>query len=1246
MNYLICLIIYFAVIVNIDCGSSAPSYTDDFSVVWTGDTDYISNGMSKTVPAINSVSNVLNTLRVFTSRKKNCYIIPAEQGGKVLVVASFYYGNYDQKSSPPSFDLHFDGNYWTTVQTSRTLFEIYEVIYVVKGDSTSICLAQTLPGQYPFISALQVRSLDLDMYNSMDNDRALSLIKRVAYGANQTVGLWRPAVPGDGLIAVTNTESPKILTGYPDYPPEQVLRNAETLTNASNTIILGVTSSPTPIRLYMNLYFSEVARLNFTDKRSFTLYKDGESYSDPILPPFGGFKEVTVTADEVTSDTKFSLDQDGASTLPPLINAKEVFYVSDILTNGTNREDVAGLALLQKTFDVLRDWSGDPCLPAPYSWDWITCNSNSTPRVTALFLSSFGLTGLLPDISSMDFLQTIFTEENDFYICISFSDLNNNSLSGPIPEFLGSLPYLKQLNLANNQFSGPIPASLSKKSNLNLVTPPSTNSGPTSSGSPASGGSSSSEKKSSNKMLFIILGTTIPALVLICVGVICIVVFICCRKKQPADLDSSNYNTAVIGLVTIVLQFPTQLSLGTGVDPCLPTPLDWIECSSGTYPRVTALEMQHNYLTGYIPSFLGNLPYLEEFFYDNPFLNLPTPAQPPSYYYSPPLYGGTPPATPFYTYTPPSSYGGGSPPPPSYTYYSPPSLYGGNPPPPPHYTYRSPYQYQSTPARKKKGSLAAIIGGVAGGLILLGAAVGVFAVFRHKSRVTAAVAQANAGRNLQSQITHGRKLGETNYKDVQGLQKIILAFPILSLTLGTNDDPCLPTRLSWIECSSATYPRVTALDLGNEGLFGFIPDFSIMDALVTIDMSNNALTGNVPSFLGFLPNLEELNLANNLLTGYVPASILQNKNLITDFSGNYALYQLPPPSPQIVSSPPFYGGRSPPPPLYTYYNPPSSYAGRSPPPPPPPYTYQTPYSYQITPAKKKKKSNLAAIVGGVAGGLVLVGAVVGVFAVFQHKSRVAAAVAQANAGGRTSAVSSDGRNLQSHISSFSRVVGGTDSRDVQGLQTLIDQFVTLYLTTGSVDPCLPTPLSWIECNSATSPRVTALYLASANLLGPIPDFSVMDALETIDMQNNALTGNIPSFLGNMPNLKELNLANNILSGNIPSSILQNKKLKTDFSGNSLLQVPSSSSGGTTTTSTTTYTYASTPTRKKKSNLGAIIGGVAGGLTLIGAAVGLFAMFQHKAKVAAAVAQANAEATKPTQFSTGETPLNPAATTRS
>ncbi|PNT06431.2 hypothetical protein POPTR_013G030100v4 [Populus trichocarpa] len=446
--------------VSIDCGASE-SYTDENSITWRGDDDIFQSSFSEVVQSSNTVSHVMSTLRVFTSRKKNCYFISVDKG-PLLVRASFYYGNYDRKLSPPSFDLLIDGNHWTKVITSLDKLLYYEVVYVVESDATTICLAQTQPNQFPFISALEVRSLDPKMYSYVDPKYALFVRSRFAYGASATVR-------------------------YPDDVYDRIWVPE---------------SGDKKTAIYMNLYFSEVTDLDTTQKRSFRIYIDNNPKSEPIIPPYGKVTEMLINY-TASSNTSFSLVSTLDSTLPPLINAMEVFSVSDPLVVGTNSKDVGGLVELQTQFSVLQGWYGDPCLPSPYTWDWISCSNDVIPHVTALDLSSFGLSGQLPDFSSMDSLVTI--------------DLHNNSFSGPIPDFLGAFPYLEELNLADNSFSGPIPPSISSNKTLKLVV--SGNPGlcvsgksckPTSTdGTKSSPTPSSSSKKSSK--LPLILGTTIPS---------------------------------------------------------------------------------------------------------------------------------------------------------------------------------------------------------------------------------------------------------------------------------------------------------------------------------------------------------------------------------------------------------------------------------------------------------------------------------------------------------------------------------------------------------------------------------------------------------------------------------------------------------------------------------------------------------------------------------------------------------------
>ncbi|KAF7843433.1 LRR receptor-like serine/threonine-protein kinase IOS1 [Senna tora] len=142
------------------------------------------------------------------------------------------------------------------------------------------------------------------------------------------------------------------------------------------------------------------------------------------------------------------------STLPPFLNAIEIYTVKDFSQPETDQGDVDAITTIQSTYGVTRNWQGDPCGPIAYMWNGLNCtyNGDNAPRITTLDLSSSGLTGQIgASISKLTMLEKL--------------DLSNNSLTGPVPDFLSQLQNLKILNLENNNFTGTVPSALVQKSN-------------------------------------------------------------------------------------------------------------------------------------------------------------------------------------------------------------------------------------------------------------------------------------------------------------------------------------------------------------------------------------------------------------------------------------------------------------------------------------------------------------------------------------------------------------------------------------------------------------------------------------------------------------------------------------------------------------------------------------------------------------------------------------------------------------
>lgn len=230
----------------------------------------------------------------------------------------FHHGNYDGKYFAPTFELHFDGNFWATVTTSNFTYVVEEAIYVVKGNATSICLAQTIPDQGPFISALELRSLDSEMYSNVDTNHALFLANRITHGANQTVRypddkydrIWDTRNGDSTSYEDVKSEADTIdVSAGKDHPPPAVLQNAVETTGTAWGIVIettGLGSKKVPI--FIIAYFSEVVRLNSTQKRSIQIFMDVDlQFSNSFSPPFGSVLEVYITSTTASSNTSFSV---------------------------------------------------------------------------------------------------------------------------------------------------------------------------------------------------------------------------------------------------------------------------------------------------------------------------------------------------------------------------------------------------------------------------------------------------------------------------------------------------------------------------------------------------------------------------------------------------------------------------------------------------------------------------------------------------------------------------------------------------------------------------------------------------------------------------------------------------------------------------------------------------------------------------------------------------------------------------
>ncbi|KAI5406222.1 probable LRR receptor-like serine/threonine-protein kinase At1g67720 isoform X2 [Lathyrus oleraceus] len=118
------------------------------------------------------------------------------------------------------------------------------------------------------------------------------------------------------------------------------------------------------------------------------------------------------------------------------------------------------------------------------------------------------------------------------------------------------------------------------------------------------------------------------------------------------------------------------------------------------------------------------------------------------------------------------------------------------------------------------------------------------------------------------------------------------------------------------------------------------------------------------------------------------------------------------------------------------------------------------------------------------------------------------------------------------ISKYQEIASKTfkqDSNSVNAFASLSDEIIPK----NEGDPCVPTPWEWVNCSTATPPRITKINLSRRNVTGEIPqELNNMDTLEELWLDGNSLTGKLPD-LSNLINLKIVHLENNKLNGPLP-----------------------------------------------------------------------------------------------------------------
>ncbi|CAN6338647.1 unnamed protein product [Urochloa humidicola] len=474
--------------ISIDCGiADGRTYSDQSTsgLLYVSDTGFTDAGISAAVRAPYDdpdMAERYRTVRYFPggagAGARSCYTLrsPAvAPDGRYLVRAAFHYGNYDGLDKPPAFDLYLGVNRWAAVNiTGPSVKYILEAVAVSPADFLQVCLVNTGLGT-PFISGLDLRPLRAAMYPEATVNQSLLLLSlsrpSATFGFNR-YQFWPPGSPlfrypydpYDRLwqrygnvaawtnITTSNDVDVSNITSFDK--PSAILRSAVTPVNGTR-IDFPWTSDPaldTDNSTYLLLlYFAELQTVPNNALRQFDILVDNNAAgngSQGYTPKYLS-AEIVKRMVQGSGQHTVSLVATPEATLPPILNAFEIYSVKPMTEIATNDADAKAMMMIRTTYGLKKNWMGDPCAPKAFAWDGLSCSypSSGPAGITNLRLSSSGLTGAVDSsFGDLKSLQRL--------------DLSNNSLSGPVPDFLAQMSSLTFLDLSSNKLSGRVPAVL------------------------------------------------------------------------------------------------------------------------------------------------------------------------------------------------------------------------------------------------------------------------------------------------------------------------------------------------------------------------------------------------------------------------------------------------------------------------------------------------------------------------------------------------------------------------------------------------------------------------------------------------------------------------------------------------------------------------------------------------------------------------------------------------------------------
>lgn len=324
---------------------------DETKLTYISDENYIKTGENRNISSefMSEASQAsLATVRSFPQGNKNCYKFNPPEGKDTVYFlrAMFMYGNYDELNKLPEFDLYLGVNLWETVKFNNASHVlIKEIIHTPVTNEIYVCLLNTGKGT-PFISTLELRHFHDNIYS---NSGALLLYKRLDFGSttdriiryedDRYDRIWLPYDAGFGFESINTTSTTDALEESDYRLPSAVMSTAIRPRNVNESLKLEFDSTGPDLRFYVYMHFAELEELG-GEFREFNIELNGAQWEKSVVPEYLKSKTIS-TPESVRGGTKLSFLLYGTqnSTMPPILNAIEIYTVIDFLQQPTDQGD-------------------------------------------------------------------------------------------------------------------------------------------------------------------------------------------------------------------------------------------------------------------------------------------------------------------------------------------------------------------------------------------------------------------------------------------------------------------------------------------------------------------------------------------------------------------------------------------------------------------------------------------------------------------------------------------------------------------------------------------------------------------------------------------------------------------------------------------------------------------------------------------------------------------------------------------